>query len=87
MNLFLAPAKCLTLVLLGPWTVCCAGSPWTQGGVRVVGRSTNDREADLIDALIHADRFDDAEAICKTRLRSAEPESDGFAKWTIRQSQ
>ena len=87
MNLFPAAAKCLTLILLGPWTVCCAGSPWTQGGVRVVGRSTNDREADLIDALIHADRFDDAEAICESRLRGVDPESDAAAKWSIRLSQ
>ncbi len=40
---------------------------------RSSGGSTNDREADLIDALVRADRFDDAEAICQSRLRGVDP--------------
>ncbi len=98
MNRFLAAAKCLTLLLLGWWTVCCAGTPWVQaagqsawgadqGGAQSVGRTTNDREADLIDELVRAGRFDDAEAICELRLRGVDPERDVSAKWTIRRSQ
>jgi hypothetical protein len=87
MNRSSATAKCLSLLLLGWCTVCCAGSPWVQSAGQGVGRATNDREADLIDALVRAGRFDDAEAICKSRLQGANPESDVAAKWTIRQSQ
>jgi hypothetical protein len=100
MNRFLVATKCLTLLSLSWWTVCwwtvcwwtvCwAGSPWVQvagQGVQGVGRATNDREADLIDALVRGGRFDDAEAICKSRLQGAVPHSDASAKWTIRHSQ
>jgi hypothetical protein len=51
------------------------------------GRSTNDRYADLIDALIRGSRFDDAIEVCQAQLKAAQPQSDSFARWTIRHSQ
>ena len=63
-----------------------ANSPWGQVGGKHV-RATSDRDADLIDALVRAGRFDDAASLCEARLRKENPESDAYAKWTIRQSQ
>jgi hypothetical protein len=52
-----------------------------------VGRTTSDRDADLIEALIRVNRFDDALGICRSQLRAVDSESDSAAKWVIRQSQ
>ncbi|MGI9472481.1 MAG: hypothetical protein ACR2NZ_13150, partial [Rubripirellula sp.] len=52
-----------------------------------VQRTTNDREADLVRALVDAARFDDALSLCRTKSRGADPEGDQQAKWTIRQSE
>lgn len=50
------------------------------------GRSTNDRDQDLVNALMKLGRFDDALMICQSRIRGAEPRSDINAKWAIQQS-
>jgi pentatricopeptide repeat protein len=76
-------AKHLPLILLVSWSTCSARSPWSQP----VGRMSSDRDADLIDALVRENRFDDAEQICQSLLRGIDAESDSAAKWTIRRSQ
>ena len=49
-----------------------------------VMRVTNDRDADLIDALIDRGRFDEAETICRDEMSKAVATSDVFARWTVR---
>lgn len=91
----LAAAKRPTMFLLSWWLVgqCSSNQVAGQGTRTTVGypfqgvvRTTNDREADLIDALVRAGRFDDAESVCKSRLQAADPQSDLSAKWAIRHS-
>ena len=59
----------------------CADDGWS------VERSTNDRNADLIDALVSAQRFEDGLSLCQMLSRGADPAGDVSAKWAIRQSQ
>lgn len=50
-------------------------------------RLTNDRDHDLLSALIRASRFDDALQVCKARSQRIAPQTEIAAKWAIRQSQ
>lgn len=50
-------------------------------------RATNDRDADLVQALVERARFDDALSICRMLSRGADPEGDAVARWAITQSQ
>jgi len=50
-------------------------------------RSTSDRDADLIDALIRVNRTDDGLRICRTGSKQVDPRSDQGAKWVILESQ
>ncbi|MGB7344688.1 MAG: hypothetical protein WBD20_10765 [Pirellulaceae bacterium] len=52
----------------------------------VVLRQTDDRNQDLIDALIRGQRFDEAIALCASEKQIADPRSDEAAKWAIRWS-
>ncbi len=52
-----------------------------------VGRSTNDRMADLVGALIRVGRWDDALQFCDQQSKRLDPKSDLAAKWAIRKSQ
>ena len=49
-----------------------------------VGRITNDRDADLVDALVAKGMLDDAEAICTAALKGSDALSVSHAKWTVR---
>ena len=77
----------LFFVLLG-FFVCVvplglvAQEPWANP----VGRSTNDRDADLQNALLRLQRFDDAIKICKQSIEESEKTSDECALWAIRLS-
>jgi hypothetical protein len=51
-----------------------------------VGRQTIDREQDLFDALLSANRFDDAMQLCQMEGRDADQRSDSAAKWAVRKS-
>jgi hypothetical protein len=53
----------------------------------VIGRLTNDRLGDLIDALVRAGRTEDALRLCKDQSERLDPTSDMAAKWAIRESQ
>ncbi len=72
-------AACISLSLLGlPTSASRAADP--------VRRHSNDRDRDLIDAMIRDGMFDAASKICAAELAIADRRSDEFAKWTIRQS-
>jgi tetratricopeptide (TPR) repeat protein len=51
-----------------------------------VGRKTQDRDEDLIQALLDRGRFDDALALCRLRLTDLDLQSDAAAKWRVRES-
>ena len=70
--LVIATAGGVTLIASGP------------SASRAVMRGTNDRDADLIDALIDHGRFDEAEKICDDERSTAEVHSDEFARWSVR---
>jgi hypothetical protein len=82
-NFAVAKHVLLLLLPLVSWSTCSARSPWSPS----IGRASSDRDADLIDALVRENRFDDAEGVCQSLSRGIDPESDAAAKWRIRQSQ
>ena len=59
-----------------------ADSPWPH----VVNRTTDDRDLDLVNALVQRGRFDEAAQLCIAELKRSDPESDEAAKWAIRHS-
>ena len=71
---------CVMLVV--PSTACFAKGPWRS----VIQRTTNDRDHDLIKALLTRQRFDEAEQICRDEYAQLDPKSDAAARWAIRQS-
>ena len=62
---------------------CYAVNPVSQ----VVGRTTHDRDADLLQALIGRGRFDDALDLCRMQSADLDRSSDEAAKWQIRTSE
>ena len=48
-----------------------------------VGRMSNQRDHDLLDALIQRQRFDDAKQLCQWNLSRYQPNDDAYAKWAI----
>lgn len=54
-----------------------------RGPYPMSGRSSDDRDADLIDALIGQAQFDAGEKICASMLAKAVPTTDEAAKWSI----
>ncbi len=56
-----------------------AASPWHPG----VGRTTSDRRADLLAALVAQRRFDEAAAWCEAAGERVAPSSDQAAWWAI----
>lgn len=69
------------LVLIGTLESVRADGVWS------VGRATNDRDQDLVEALVQRERYDDALSLCRMFRRGADPEADVSAKWAILQSQ
>ena len=65
----------------GLW--CLAANPVSK----IVGRTTNDRDADLLRALIGLGRFDDALDLCRWQSVDLDRSSDEAAKWEIRKSE
>ena len=65
----------------GLW--CLAANPVSK----IVGRTTNDRDADLLRALIGLGRFDDALDFCRWQSVDLDRSSDEAAKWEIRKSE
>ena len=76
----------MTRVFLALTLLAGLAGPLCADGVWSVGRSTNDRDADLVDAMIQRQRFDDALSICRMLGRGADPERDAAAKWAIQRS-
>ena len=74
--LFLAPVTCNRLS-------CLAVNPVSP----IVGRTTHDRDADLLRALIGLGRFDDALDLCRMQSVDLDRSSDEAAKWEIRKSE
>ena len=70
------------ILLLLPVTGLPAQTPTTLPSLR----STNDRDLDLIEALLRTGRFDDALKICQLGSETADPRSDDAAKWAIAKS-
>ena len=54
--------------------------------IKNVGRMTDDRDEDLINALLERGRFDDALDLCRLRSVDLELQSDAAAKWQVRKS-
>jgi hypothetical protein len=73
----------LLLLLLGFNSPLTAKGPWKT----TVGRSTNDRESDLVAALIRASRYKDALKVCELGSFGSDPLDDKIAKWAIRKSE
>ncbi len=69
-------------------TACPEMYCWTADFSLVEGsaRSTIDRDADLIEALIRVGRIDDAIDLCQRQSPPLDPRSDLAAKWAIRHS-
>lgn len=76
--------KLLPQLLLAACAMTGGVDAW---GSEPVGRATNDRDSDLISALIQLNRFDDALQICQAKLARVDYQSDDGAKWAIRHSQ
>ncbi|MAI34223.1 MAG: hypothetical protein CBE00_08895 [Planctomycetaceae bacterium TMED240] len=53
---------------------------------KIVGRMTQDRDEDLIQALLERGRFDDALDLCRIRSINLELQGDAAAKWRVRKS-
>lgn len=71
--------SCLFTIQVGSSvSFCMAGNP--------VARTTNDRDADLVAAMVREEMLDIASDLCDTKLRNSDPRSDQFARWTIHQS-
>ena len=51
-----------------------------------VGRKTDDRDEDLIQALLDRGRFEDALDLCRLRSTDLDLQSDAAAKWQVRES-
>lgn len=67
----------LTLfALLGQVNSIAADSP-------PVGRTSNHRDHDVLDALIGRQRFDDAKQLCQWNLDRYQPTEDAYAAWAI----
>jgi hypothetical protein len=75
--------RCFCLVLLLVIPGRGAESVWPAA----VRRTTNDRFADLLDQLVVEGRFQEAEDLCRSDLDGLDPQSDAYARWTIRRSQ
>jgi len=54
--------------------------------IEKVGRKTQDRDEDLIQALLDRGRFDDALDLCRLRSTDLALQSDAAAKWQVRES-
>ena len=63
-------------------SIVCAEPAWPHS----VQRTTDDRDLDVVEALLQRQRFDEADAICRQALKSSDPQSDLAAKWAIRYS-
>ncbi len=80
MRCFRSLALLLLLITLEPSSHGLAEGPWR------VARATNDRNVDLVEALIDQQRFADALTVCQRLARGVDPTSDAAAKWAINQS-